>query len=79
VIEAKRARAGRGVFLPGGWMEAKSPNLPVESWKTGLYGLAVPDGGRHLTGPLAKFLPLRPLPELFAAAWQRVQDGDVPR
>ncbi|MFF0444971.1 hypothetical protein ACFYT4_00870 [Streptomyces sp. NPDC004609] len=68
VVEAKRARAGRSLFLPGGWLETKSPRLPVESWKTSLLpwetdGFVVPD---------------RPVAELFATAWQRVTDGDAP-
>ncbi|MFE9096823.1 hypothetical protein [Streptomyces sp. NPDC007264] len=67
VVEAKRARAGRTQFLPGGWLEAKAPQLPVESWKTPLlppgHGVVVPD---------------RPVPELFAHAWRRVVEGDAP-
>ncbi|MER5768225.1 hypothetical protein [Streptomyces sp. NPDC001985] len=68
VVVAKRARAGRSLFLPGGWLEARSPALPLESWKTALlpqeeYGFTVPG---------------RPVGELFRAAWQRVVDGDAP-
>ncbi|MDP9843956.1 hypothetical protein [Streptosporangium lutulentum] len=74
VVEAKRARAGRGVFLPGGWAKADKPHLPVETWKAGPYGLTL--SGDKVSG---EFLPARPLPELFAAAWQRVLDGDGPR
>ncbi|MFC8449893.1 hypothetical protein [Kitasatospora sp. NPDC057223] len=68
VLEAKRARAGRSLFLPGGWQEAKSPGLPVETWKAGLYELAT----HHA------ILPHLPAPELFARAWQRVGEGDGP-
>lgn len=74
VIEAKRARAGREVFLPGGWVNADKPHLPLESWKAKLYGLSVSADGK--TGGLSR--PWRPLPELYAAAWQRVLDGDQP-
>ncbi|MEU5974143.1 hypothetical protein [Streptomyces sp. NPDC047315] len=69
VVEAKRARAGRSLFLPGGWLEAKAPKLPVETWKTELVpwwrheGFVVPD---------------MPVAELYAAAWQRVVAGDPP-
>ncbi|MER6356998.1 hypothetical protein ABT186_35610 [Streptomyces sp. NPDC001634] len=68
VVEAKRARAGRSHFLPGGWLEARAPQLPVESWKTPLlpqsgYGFVVPDC---------------PVPGLFARAWRRVVEGDAP-
>ncbi|WOX24516.1 hypothetical protein [Streptomyces solicathayae] len=68
VVEAKRARAGRTLFLPGGWQEAKSPQLPMETWKRSMlpaehYAFVVPD---------------RPVAALFADAWQRVVDGDAP-
>ncbi|MEV6420599.1 hypothetical protein [Streptomyces sp. NPDC051662] len=68
VVEAKRARAGRSLFLPGGWLEQHTPRLPAESWKTALlpwdlYAYVVPD---------------RPVPELYRAAWRRVVEGDVP-
>ncbi|GAA2580381.1 hypothetical protein GCM10010435_67120 [Winogradskya consettensis] len=68
VVAAKRERAGRPVFLPGGWLPARAPRLPVETWKQSLY---VEAGNRRVV-PLA-------LPELFAAAWSRVTAGDVPR
>ncbi|WP_052744538.1 hypothetical protein [Streptomyces odonnellii] len=68
VVEAKRARAGRTLFLPGGWLEQQTPRLPSESWKTDLLpwnrpGFVVPD---------------RPVPGLYEAAWQRVVAGDAP-
>ncbi|GAA2097498.1 hypothetical protein GCM10009780_45250 [Actinomadura alba] len=75
VIEAKRARAGRGVFLPGGWVKADKPHLPLERWKAELYGLLLYADGTE-TGGLS--WPGRPLPELYAAAWQRILDGDQP-
>lgn len=68
VVAAKRERAGRPVFLPGGWQPAKPPRLPVEAWKEPLYV----DAGQVLLVPV-------PVPELFATAWARVADGDVPR
>ncbi|MEU1409238.1 hypothetical protein ABZ471_44605 [Streptomyces sp. NPDC005728] len=68
VVEAKRPRAGRSLFLPCGWRDLKSPALPVESWKEGLY--QVLDHRRAL--------PLLPVPELFAGAWDRVRSGDAP-
>ncbi|MFJ9605092.1 hypothetical protein ACIRS1_01890 [Kitasatospora sp. NPDC101176] len=68
VLEAKRARAGRSLFLPGGWQEARSPALPVETWKAALYGPTTHDAA----------LPLQPVPELFARAWQRTVEGDTP-
>ncbi|WP_371520218.1 hypothetical protein [Kitasatospora sp. NBC_01300] len=68
VLEAKRARAGRTLFLPGGWQEAKSPALPAETWKAALYELPT-----HRVS-----LPHLPVPDLFARAWQRTLDGDAP-
>ncbi|MFF2042592.1 hypothetical protein ACFVVX_19400 [Kitasatospora sp. NPDC058170] len=68
VLEAKRARAGRSLFLPGGWQEAKAPGLPAETWKAGLYPLATHQA----------VLPHLPVPELFARAWQRIAEGDTP-
>ncbi|WP_369182673.1 hypothetical protein [Streptomyces sp. Y1] len=68
VLEAKRPRAGRSLFLPCGWQEAKAPALPVETWKAALYEL-----------PTHKpVLPRLPVPDLFARAWQRTVDGDTP-
>jgi hypothetical protein len=68
VVEAKRARAGRALFLPGGWQESRSPGIPMETWKSGLYPLS--------TG-VARW-PDRPVPELFAEAWRRVRLGEAP-
>ncbi|MEZ0088930.1 hypothetical protein [Streptacidiphilus sp. EB129] len=68
VLEARRARAGRGLFLPGGWQETRSPGLPVENWKAGLYEL--PAAGA--------ILPHRAAPVLFADAWARLTAGDRP-
>ncbi|WP_328498562.1 hypothetical protein OHS59_41890 [Streptomyces sp. NBC_00414] len=68
VVEAKRPRAGRTLFLPCGWRDLKSPALPVETWKESLYPI------REST----RAVPFLPVPELFARAWQRVRDGDVP-
>ncbi|MGW2251615.1 hypothetical protein ACWCXH_15645 [Kitasatospora sp. NPDC001660] len=68
VMEAKRARAGRTLFLPCGWQEARAPALPAETWKAAFYELA-----SHRPA-----LPHQPVPELFARAWQRTVDGDAP-
>ncbi|MFG2517229.1 hypothetical protein [Streptomyces sp. NPDC048584] len=68
VVEAKRARAGRTLFLPCGWLELKSPALPVELWKRGL----------HPVEEHARAVPLMPVPELFTRAWERVRAGDAP-
>ncbi|MGC0422259.1 hypothetical protein [Embleya sp. AB8] len=68
VVEAKRARAGRTLFLPGGWNALKNPALPLETWKDGLY-----EQPRNTV-----IVPDCPVPELFHRAWRRVQDGDAP-
>ncbi|MFF3937225.1 hypothetical protein [Streptomyces phaeofaciens] len=68
VVEARRARAGRTLFLPCGWLDLKSPALPVELWKQGLYPV---HGG-------SRAVPLVPVPELFTRAWDRVLAGDGP-
>ncbi|WP_037677988.1 hypothetical protein [Streptomyces griseus] len=68
VVEARRPRAGRTLFLPCGWRELRAPALPVETWKEGLY---------PVTGS-SRPVPLLPVAELFARAWDRVRTGDAP-
>lgn len=68
VLEAKRSRAGRTLFLPCGWLERNAPALPLETWKEGLYPVA---------GDV-RTVPHLPVPALFAAAWARVRGGDAP-
>jgi hypothetical protein len=79
VVRAKRARAQRGLFLPGEWLSARPPDLPLEAWRAPLYGLERDSRGHQLRGVLPHVLPQVPLHELFAAAWARVQAGDPPR
>lgn len=78
VLEAKRARAGRKHFLPGGWEALKSPNLPLETWKLPLYQIIKADKGQA-DYPLERIILLKPCHELFAEAWQRVTKGDKPQ
>ncbi|MEV4412903.1 hypothetical protein [Catellatospora sp. NPDC049609] len=73
VVEARRARAGRTVFLPGGWRELRAPALPLESWKAESLGLG-PE-----SAPLGTVLAGRPVADLFRAVWTRVSTGDGPR
>ncbi|RRD05953.1 hypothetical protein EII34_04505 [Arachnia propionica] len=75
VIEAKRSRAGRSWFLPGGWMEARAPHLPLEVWKAPFYEL---EDTPKVNSRWYVVVPTVPLPRLFADAWQRFQGGDVP-
>ncbi|MEW2417257.1 DNA-binding protein [Streptomyces sp. NPDC046866] len=74
VVAASRSRAGRSLFLPGGWAEMSSPVLPVEQWKLPMYDLA--PGG---SPALRVLVPAEPAADLYRRAWQRVTDGDVPR
>jgi hypothetical protein len=74
VVSGTRPRAGRTLFLPGGWHALKTPHLPLEHWKGPLLGVE-PTGGV----PLDLIAPLVPVAELFTAAWQRVRSGDAPR
>ncbi|GAA2881723.1 hypothetical protein Acy02nite_16300 [Actinoplanes cyaneus] len=68
VVAAKRERAGRPVFLPGGWRPARAPYLPVETWKTRILG------GLH--GPHQVLISHA---RQFGMAWERILDGDMPR
>ncbi|MGM1058704.1 hypothetical protein [Saccharothrix sp. Mg75] len=72
VLTAKRARAGRSLFLPGGWLALGAPHLPVESWKAPLFGF------RPADRPRDAIVPREPVADLFARAWRRVLDGDAP-
>ncbi|ROO89656.1 hypothetical protein EDD29_7361 [Actinocorallia herbida] len=74
VVEARRTRAGRTLFLPGPWTDARSPAPSMESWKHTMFDLA--PGG---TTPLRTVVPTEPVADLFRKAWRRIADGDGPR
>lgn len=74
VVTANRSRAGRSLFLPGGWADMPSPTLPVELWKLPMYALAA---GR--CAALGVLVPAEPAADLYRRAWGRVRGGDVPR
>lgn len=74
MVEATRTRAGRSLFLPGGWAEQSAPRVPLERWKLPLYGETTAE---HT--PFGLIVPLAPAADLYRRAWQRVQDGDAPR
>jgi hypothetical protein len=77
VVAAKRSRAGRDVFLPGGWEPLKLPNLPIETWKLPMFGYENTD---RLRGGYATLIVCpRPVGKQFQLAWQRVIDGDAPQ
>lgn len=77
LVQAKRSRAGRPFFLPGGWEALSSPLPPIETWKLSFFGITRSKQGR-LEMQLDRILPLRPLHELFAEAWKRIDSGDQP-
>ncbi|MEW1908473.1 hypothetical protein AB0442_08450 [Kitasatospora sp. NPDC085895] len=66
VVEARRSRAGRSLFLPGPWLELKVPRLPVEAGKRAL----LPADPTRASGVHTAVVPSRPLPVLFADAWR---------
>ncbi len=68
VVEGKRERAQREVFLPGGFSKGEGKNLPMEDWKRAFYPKTFP-----------RNLPTEPLHALFARAWKRVEGGDAPK
>ncbi|MFF7260468.1 DNA-binding protein [Streptomyces sp. NPDC008159] len=72
VVEASRSRAGRSLFLPGGWEALASPRPPLEQWKLPLYG----ELAKVRVGLL---VPTEPAPDLYRGAWRRIREGDVPR
>ncbi|MGW7607958.1 DNA-binding protein [Streptomyces sp. NPDC054766] len=75
VVEATRTRAGRSLFLPGGWVDPKAPRVPLEQWKRPLFdGLL--SGEEAL---LAAIVPTEPAADLYRRAWQLVQEGEGPR
>lgn len=76
VVRAKRARAGRDLFLDGGWVTLRGASLPLEAWKTELYGLPAGDKPEL---PMDNFFLSESLPQLFQRAWLRYESGDKPR
>ncbi|MFG3163637.1 DNA-binding protein [Streptomyces sp. NPDC048232] len=74
VVEGSRAKAGRSLFLPGGWTRLANPHLPLERWKLALYGLL--DGESPVLGVV---VPARPVADVYREAWRRVVAGQGPR
>ncbi|MGW3651225.1 DNA-binding protein [Streptomyces sp. NPDC000878] len=74
VVEATRTRAGRSLFLPGGWVDHRAPHHPLEQWKSPLYDLVSGD-----SAVLRVIVPAEPVADLYRRAWQRVREGDGPR
>ena len=76
LIEAKRSRAGRDIFLPGGWEALKTPNLPIESWKLPMYDVDPNNLGSIRNRRIVVSMIMS---DLFAKAWERYESGDVPQ
>ncbi|WP_432108630.1 hypothetical protein [Streptomyces sp. AA1529] len=75
LVEDKRPRAGRTVFLPGPWAHAAAPLPPMERWKVPLLGARLSADGDTVQDTQ---LPEHTLPDLFALAWRRVTGGQAP-
>ena len=69
VQEQKHPRANRKFVLDGAWEQLFPPHPAVERSKLPLYDARMENGA--LAAPLGRVLPLRPLHEVFAAAWAR--------
>jgi hypothetical protein len=70
VLEQKHPRANRKFVLDSPWEQLFPPHPAVERGKLALYDARIE--GPALAAPLGRVLPLRPLHEIFAAAWQRI-------
>ncbi|MFD5632889.1 DNA-binding protein [Streptomyces sp. NPDC127077] len=75
VVEASRTRAGRSLFLPGGWVVPKAPRVPLEQWKRPLYD----DLLWNEEALLAVIVPTEPVADLYRRVWQQVREGGGPR
>ncbi|GCD92401.1 hypothetical protein [Embleya hyalina] len=76
-VADKRSRARRGIFLPGPWAEADKPEYhSMETWKATFLGIRLVSDSLtiHFRADID-----RTLPELFADAWERVEQGNGPR
>ncbi|MFE2296973.1 hypothetical protein ACFXAW_02105 [Streptomyces sp. NPDC059445] len=75
VVEDRRARSGRTLFLPGPWAHAKKPLPPMETWKAPLIGAQLKFSGDEVW--TFELLP-DTLPALFTEAWRLVRGGEGP-
>lgn len=77
VVEAKRAKANRTIFIPGPW-EPKQWNKPIESWKFKHLGWIDKEGEVDPYHRPFSFVILTPPHVLFEKTWARIQSGDAP-
>jgi hypothetical protein len=78
ILEAKRERAQRSFFLPGGWEALKAPHPPMETWKVPLYTTERTETGDPRPR-FERFFAFDAPHVLFETAWARVEAGDPPR
>lgn len=78
-VEGKRPRAGRSFFLHGGWSEAQTPHLPLETWKVDSFQMVAPGLRSKLEPMLGVAVAPAPPPEWFATCWERSRGDDAPR
>ncbi|MFE3457013.1 hypothetical protein ACFXKD_05660 [Nocardiopsis aegyptia] len=74
VLEGRRARAGRSLFVPGGWIELKAPHLPLETAKLATHLVEV-QYDKDIEGPFSAVLPPVPVHEMFEQAWRESRRG----
>jgi hypothetical protein len=72
VLETKHPRANRKFVIDSPWEQLFPPHPAIEHQKLPLYDAWLDKGA--LAAPLGRLLPLRPLHEVFADAWQRAQN-----
>ena len=75
VVEGKRTGAGRTVFLPGAWWEARSGSMPVEAWKSNFYLIRYRE---RCESTVRWCPPTEPFDQLFQTVWGRWLAGDRP-
>ena len=75
VVEGKRTGAGRTVFLPGAWWEARSGSMPVEAWKSNFYLIRYRE---RCESTVRWCPPTEPFDQLFQTVWGRWLSGDRP-
>jgi hypothetical protein len=71
VLEVKHPRANRKFVIDSPWEQLFPPHPAVEHQKLPLYDAWIDKNA--LAAPLGRLLPLRPLAEVFADAWNRAK------
>jgi len=75
VLEAKRAGAGRSLFIPGAWVKGGGVGRPVEDWKRPHLGWTE----ESLWGLPFRGEQIMVAPDvLYETVWKRIDGGDAP-